>query len=99
MAVGNAGFSTFHDPWHMAANTIGEGMNGMSTGPVEQHMAAEALLRTGFCRRSSQPVDIVAGGASHTFLGMYGDMPVGVLLMVPLRKCFGIGLLHIGIGI
>ena len=44
MAVDIAGFRTLGNPWHMASDAVGKGVDGMGPGFIEEHVAFKALL-------------------------------------------------------
>ena len=95
-------FGALGDFGHMAAHTIAKGVNRVGQIVINQFMAHETLLRPGafgleLSRRHTQLMDIVAGGAGNTLLGMLGLLPVIVLLVMPFSKLVWIEVFNVSL--
>ena len=104
MGVIVAGFLALGDSRHMTADTVSKRVNGMGHVLVNHFMAHQTLLRPGSLglklgRRHTQLMDVVAGGAGYPLVGMCGEFPALILLMVALAKIFRIDFLNIPITI
>ena len=102
MRVVVSGFLAFCDSRHMTADAVGKRVNGMGHVLVNHLMAHQTLLRPGsfglkLGRRYSQLMDVVTGGTGYPLVGMCGEFPALILLMVALAKIFRIDFLNIPI--
>ncbi len=81
------GFDTHGDSGHVAPDAVGECVDGMGVKVFNHSVARQTLLRSGLsglelCRRHTQLMDVMTRCTRNTFLGVYGLLPVQILLMM-----------------
>ena len=109
MTVDISGFRALSDTRHVTGHAFGKSMEGVGSGLVDHYMTVEALFVRGLlqggqiCSRhlpwqrfiEMMGMGKVARKTCHSFLFVYGHLPIDVLLMMAPGKLVGVKVLLI----